>query len=140
MSQLVQVANDAATAVAAIINIGAKFATAMPFLGTVVSVAKTCKQIYDITEASEINKENCKKVSKRCSAILLVLSECAQAYQRNGKITQGQEKGLNDLFDAIDDLRTTCEKYIGVNKIRRMIGGDKFKRNYWHGVTLPPKN
>ena len=130
MSQLVQTANDAAVAVAAIINIGATCATAIPVLGTVISVAKTCKQIYDVTSTSKKNKENCKKVSKRCRAILLVLTECAQAYQRNGKISQGQERGLNDLFDALEELQTNCEKYIGLGKTRRILSGDKFKKNY----------
>ena len=67
------------------------------------------------------NKENCKKISKRCHAILSILTECAQAYQRNGNISKGQEDGLNDLSDALEDLHTTCEKYIGLGKVRRMM-------------------
>ena len=109
-------------------------ATAIPVVGTVVSVAKTCKQIYDITTAasrtSKKNKENCKKISKRCHAILSILTECAQAYQRNGKISKGQEDGLNDLAEALEDLHKACEKYIGLGKVRRLWGAKKFKKKY----------
>ena len=109
-------------------------ATALPVVGTVVSVAKTCKQIYDVTSAasrtSKKNKENCKKVSKRCHAILSILTECAQAYQRNGNISKGQQDGLNDLSDALEDLHKACEKYIGLGKVRRIWGAKKFKKKY----------
>ena len=125
MSQLVQTAADAVEVIATI-------ASAIPVLGSVVSVAKLCKQIYDTTSAasrtSKKNKDNCEKVSKRCRAILSVLTECAQAYQRNGNISKGQEDGLSDLSDALEELHTTCEKYIGLGKVRRIWGAKNLKR------------
>ena len=99
----------------------------VPIVGAVVTL---CKQIYTITDTEKRNRENCKKVSKRCRAIVLAITECAKEYQRSGSITKGQEDGLHDLKDALDELRAVVEKYMGVGKVRRLLRGDKFKQKY----------
>ena len=122
MSQYVEYLKDANEAIKMVLTT----LKDVPIVGAVVTL---CKQIYTITDTEKRNRENCKKVSKRCRAIVLAITECAKEYQRSGSITKGQEDGLHDLKDALDELRAVVEKYMGVGKGRRFLRGDKFKKN-----------